>query len=268
MIISTHAPRTGSDLKPQTERGKNYISTHAPRTGSDPSPPRLLQRLQHFNPRSPHGERLEEFVDVGISKTISTHAPRTGSDATQDAIRRLNGEFQPTLPARGATAALFHALYIFAISTHAPRTGSDPLQNGFNSVPIRNFNPRSPHGERPDLSPIISTDEFKFQPTLPARGATTSPISSEKSTTYFNPRSPHGERQTIYCSTLSLSEISTHAPRTGSDALSHQSVCSLQLFQPTLPARGATARSPGKTRRAPISTHAPRTGSDGECFRT
>ena len=35
-----------------------------------------------------------------------------------------------------------------------------------------------------------------------------------------------------------------------------------RLFQPTLPARGATHRAVGDARLIHISTHAPRTGSD------
>ena len=56
---------------------------------------------------------------------ISIHAPRTGSDAKAagDAIRAVT--FQSTLPARGATG-------------RAVRIGADG----------RDFNPRSPHGER------------------------------------------------------------------------------------------------------------------------
>ena len=36
-------------------------------------------------------------------------------------------------------------------------------------------------------------------------------------------------------------EISTHAPRTGSDRTEEVTQISRELFQPTLPARGATA---------------------------
>ena len=84
----------------------------------------------------------------------------------------------------------------------------------------------------------------------------------------FNPRSPHGERQAVLIA----------------------STCCL-VFQPTLPARGATEmeqeyiydandfnpRSPHGERPVPrhvrvsavlISTHAPRTGSDGACSST
>ena len=58
LVISTHAPRTGSDLG-----GLDCfllllgISTHAPRTGSDICIVFSFRQYGHFNPRSPHGER-------------------------------------------------------------------------------------------------------------------------------------------------------------------------------------------------------------------
>ena len=101
----------------------------------------------------------------------------------------------------------------------------------------------------------------RFQPTLPARGAT-------------------GER----AETQMDSAISTHAPRTGSDGCYGHRLHHRRGFQPTLPARGATtakvlqaasgtfqptlpARGATITARkmclvGTISTHAPRTGSD------
>ena len=57
------------------------------------------------------------------------------------------------------------------------------------------FNPRSPHGER-RMRHMLADNKVLFQPTLPARGATL-PVR----------RFQHHRR-----------EISTHAPRTGSDA--------------------------------------------------
>ena len=101
--------------------------------------------------------------------TISTHAPRTGSDG---ALKpgSLVKQFQPTLPARGATGEQYATVSYVDISTHAPRTGSDRFYQHANGA-IRNFNPRSPHGERLEvmtLGVMLAT----FQPTLPARGAT------------------------------------------------------------------------------------------------
>ena len=58
-LISTHAPRTGSDLFARLEHLKDVISTHAPRTGSDPCRTRTAPAQCYFNPRSPHGERRD-----------------------------------------------------------------------------------------------------------------------------------------------------------------------------------------------------------------
>ena len=79
-------------------------------------------------------------------------------------------KFQSTLPARGATPAASQSQQPPAISIHAPRTGSDDGRRR-TSAAAKDFNPRSPHGERRGIlsSP---TDERRFQSTLPARGAT------------------------------------------------------------------------------------------------
>ena len=78
------------------------ISTHAPRTGSDHCWAPAFRPSYHFNPRSPHGERLHDRTLSAVAIAISTHAPRTGSDT-------------PAIIAPPAED----------ISTHAPRTGSD-----------------------------------------------------------------------------------------------------------------------------------------------
>ena len=167
----------------------------------------------YFNPRSPHGER---HADSGAPKisTISTHAPRTGSDAAHP----------------------------------------------HSCIRTANFNPRSPHGERRRFGALL--------------GATAD----------FNPRSPHGERRRIAILLQPLLHISTHAPRTGSDVefpggeirqidfnprsphgerqTSALAMGFCSIFQPTLPARGATRVHPAAPMTACISTHAPRTGSD------
>ena len=79
------------------------ISTHAPRTGSDDDAPAMRANYADFNPRSPHGERRENVKPGYIVRIISTHAPRTGSDRRASTTARAHGAFQPTLPARGAT---------------------------------------------------------------------------------------------------------------------------------------------------------------------
>ena len=170
-------------------------------------------------------------------------------------------KFQPTLPARGATGGTKNAQPARNISTHAPRTGSDTNPCAAPRRWARHFNPRSPHGER----------RWAYQPPV-------KPV-------YFNPRSPHGERPIGGMFSASGSAISTHAPRTGSDARAAGYSAAPSSFQPTLPARGATGRwtmaatcpAPfqptlpargatffwsGRMQSWNISTHAPRTGSD------
>ena len=82
--------------------------------------------------------------------------------------RRL---FQPSLPARGATSRGLRADGPPGISTLAPREGSDSISRGRLSR-LPHFNPRSPRGERP-LVVSIKDICCAFQPSLPARGATT-----------------------------------------------------------------------------------------------
>ena len=123
------------------------ISIHAPLTGSDQPEPMELMAKVYFNPRSPYGERLKWFASA-IWPII----------------------FQSTLPLRGATVNMIANALARCISIHAPLTGSDCpelpqdwIGHGFQStLPLRgatvgvrakeskrrNFNPRSPYGER------------------------------------------------------------------------------------------------------------------------
>ena len=188
--ISTHAPRTGSDLFRALRRAHIVISTHAPRTGSDETPPERGAAGTHFNPRSPHGERPYILHLLLIHPNISTHAPRTGSDAQrhiQIGVHNL-------------------------ISTHAPRTGSDGLSR------------------RPGFRA-----SGKFQPTLPARGATCPENGRQTMKQNFNPRSPHGERPAARRSGCMCRAISTHAPRTGSDAFPCPASRAYSNFNPRSP---------------------------------
>ena len=213
--ISTHAPRTGSDSRsaasfasspfqptlpargattcPEPSRQTTEFQPTLPARGATCTTPSKPTPARYFNPRSPHGERRAGLSGRARIHPISTHAPRTGSDAEGE---RLSFAEQQ-------------------ISTHAPRTGSD-VHDSCGRCSSRHFNPRSPHGERqfgrkPDCrfrhisthAPRTGSDkirawnarhEQKFQPTLPARGATGRSGRSRRRCFYFNPRSPHGER--------------------------------------------------------------------------
>ena len=196
----------------------------------------------------------------GKGPKISIHAPRTGSDVVLLLSFQGKINFNPRSPHGERQACQRHML------RHC------------------HFNPCSPHGERPRTA-WRTPPRFLFQPTLPARGATVATRWQASLRVHFNPRSPHGERHIsffIICQAVSTfqptlpargataakiaavnpAEISTHAPRTGSDRISSPSAPTSSLFQPTLPARGATFVAILRERGNLISTHAPRTGSD------
>ena len=141
-------PARGATGGRRAQDGRRHaISIHAPRTGSDHRRGLVGTDPRNFNPRSPHGERPREGIQLQPVQGISIHAPRTGSDLTvynkwfcrfisihaprtgSDNIPLLHNArqrgFQSTLPARGATFTICQGLFNYSISIHAPRTGSD-----------------------------------------------------------------------------------------------------------------------------------------------
>ena len=147
---------------------------------------------------------------------ISIHAPRGGSDPFHRQPGDAHCKFQSTLPVGGAT-----------------------LLRGMDGDMARDFNPRSPWGERPAKG---ERDLFnrRFQSTLPVGGATILGLAAQKQQAQFqstlpvggatpklrlllahhlnfNPRSPWGERRKPQQLSLPHAGISIHAPRGGSD---------------------------------------------------
>ena len=166
------------------------ISIHAPRGGSDCSKLQAGRNGIDFNPRSPWGERHFCAVLVHVLNGFQSTLPVGGATspqmpsmeitpfqstlpvggATSTRYKTYNqSRFQSTLPVGGATTAIFKAVIWMYISIHAPRGGSD---TDYHRLPYktRDFNPRSPWGERP-LS-----------------------IAATATGVNFNPRSPWGER--------------------------------------------------------------------------
>ena len=149
--------------------GKWKFQSTLPMRGATASSIGLYRSTFNFNPRSPCGERHCLF-----------------RDSIYDQL------FQSTLPMRGATKMRYRVRYRNLISIHAPHAGSDVVSAVYISL-MRDFNPRSPCGERPGVrSAIFSFKEF--QSTLPMRGAT----------------------DTLTGYTLDVG-ISIHAPHAGSD---------------------------------------------------
>ena len=101
--ISIHAPHAGSDLLPSSCMGdtRSFQST-LPMRGATTARATTRQLRQHFNPRSPCGERHRGHPVRRRGIQISIHAPHAGSDLQ---IRRM--------------------LHSPRISIHAPHAGSD-----------------------------------------------------------------------------------------------------------------------------------------------
>ena len=258
--ISTHAPRTGSDVVGGVPCCCCVeFQPTLPARGATPACS-WMARHTAFQPTLPaRGATPCPGQCKRPAHPISTHAPRTGSDCKRSAPSTSTQKFQPTLPARGATRGKSHFFRIFCISTHAPRTGSDRNAQR-NNVPAcisthaprtgsdvigggrehhdYYFNPRSPHGERLRLFSRFRA-AIEFQPTLPARGATW---------------------QT--CSATGCQIFQPTLPARGATALLAEEADKGREFQPTLPARGATVGVSHFFCWNAISTHAPRTGSD------
>ena len=120
-----------------------------PARGATRSTNEAYQDVPHFNPRSPHGERLFLHQQAGVILRISTHAPRTGSDNVRVPLQCGRGrDFNPRSPHGERRVPHVGKSGNVLISTHAPRTGSDEVYE-------------------PKRRVVMS-----FQPTLPARGAT------------------------------------------------------------------------------------------------
>ena len=123
------------------------ISIHAPLTGSDSSGITSWNLFFYFNPRSPYGERPKESFFVWYYLRFQSTLPLRGATDFRTAVNVCR-IFQSTLPLRGATSHHSPWCLLLLISIHAPLTGSDNKRSDINAN-ARNFNPRSPYGERP-----------------------------------------------------------------------------------------------------------------------
>ena len=81
-----------------------------------------------------------------------------------------------------------------------------------------------------------------FQPTLPARGATSDDFQCLQVFRHFNPRSPHGERRFLNQAGQPGGKFQPTLPARGATDTTFFGVCPTS-FQPTLPARGATHKA-------------------------
>ena len=173
---------------------------------------------------------------------------------------------------------------LLSISIHAPRTGSDIPPRFPSASSPRNFNPRSPHGERRTQTNDNGIRRNLFQSTLPARGATAGRLRAARLTVisihaprtgsdkggavesgfcpHFNPRSPHGERRRFSPRTKQHSHFNPRSPHGERRRRSHDGSPVL-TFQSTLLARGATVSPPTSTPTTTFQSTLPARGATG-----
>ena len=153
--------------RPKTTRSS--ISIHSPRMGRDRPSRRKATGWCDFNPLSPHGERHAAAAAATAAKNISIHSPRMGRD---DLIRLHTIAINISIhsPRMGRDPLAHRCPQTPAISIHSPRMGRDQPATDTGERQ-RNFNPLSPHGERPQLT-YTALHVAIFQSTLPAWGET------------------------------------------------------------------------------------------------
>ena len=146
--ISIHAPRVGSDFS-RTISAASLLTFQStlPVWGATRQGPEGLRSGNHFNPRSPCGERHNREAYIpGLT------------------------DFNPRSPCGERRARVHLLLDDVPISIHAPRVGSDLLSRiGINSQYISIHAPRV--GSDAAATPIYRL-ALRFQSTLPVWGAT------------------------------------------------------------------------------------------------
>ena len=116
--------------------------------------------------------------------------------------------------------------------------GERPSHNGSFRHPCRNFNPRSPHGERQHW-PLPSRSPHRFQSTLPAWGATILCIDLLIDGVFQSTLPAWGATASagvIPLANIDFNPRSPHGER--HDFMANQN--NIVIFQSTLPAWGAT----------------------------
>ena len=214
--ISTHALHAESDMKtcPACHEINGFLPTLSMRRATlcDGT---CMEKEGYFYPRSPCGERHDFFL-----------------------FPQVTGKFLPTLSMRRATTAASIILGAACISTHALHAESDRPLLITRYQERKNFYPRSPCGERPNIWTDPYTPE-EFLPTLSMR------------------------RATAFENILRVIVIiSTHALHAESDGNPLNCAGATTLFLPTLSMRRATIKSQSTVSISGISTHALHAESD------
>ena len=173
-------------------RISKFQSTLPVRGATSPRPGGA-QGHDHFNPRSPCGERRDAALRRGIitlfqstlpvrgatalpdllmeAVFISIHAPRAGSDSSFLLPKRAHLPISIHAPRAGSDSSfLLPKRAHLPISIHAPRAGSDACIWSNNIG--RNISIHAPRAGSDCMRCQITPNYTTFQSTLPVRGAT------------------------------------------------------------------------------------------------
>ena len=173
-------------------------------------------RLHVISIHSPRMGRDSGGGSSGMPSAISIHSPRMGRDINPRSPPVTSQAFQSTLPAWG--------------ETWGARFGHGNT----------NFNPLSPHGERPTQAGQALGSDVAFQSTLPAWGETLG-TGTTAFRDNFNPLSPHGERPSLRTGRPCCTHFNPLSPH-GERRSMINAYSGVSLFQSTLPAWGETKR--------------------------
>ena len=174
-----------------------------------------LSGCDDFNPHSPCGERLTRCIYLVNTFLFQSTLPMRGATMHVQHLSLYQIEFQSTLPMRGATLDDFKFQRKSLISIHTPHAGSDSICHKVRDT--RSISIHTPHAG--------SDDRMSF----------TMDLFND-----FNPHSPCGERLCRQNFLQYTSSISIHTPHAGSDVCPTLQLHPQEIFQSTLPMRGAT----------------------------
>ena len=272
-------------LRGATVRGFEHlvpaeISIHTPLAGSDLAILCQASRSPKFQSTLP----LRGATRFGSSRSAmspfqSTLLLRERPSSVMTAWSSIL--FQSTLPLRGATRIPKELWDNYRISIHVPLAGSDsfgkrisacrmisihvPLAGSDKPLdppapPTRNFNPRSPCGERPDSHTVTASGSI-FQSTFPLRGATF-PVAVWRYAADISIHVPLAGSDIVHQFGFVDRLISIHAPLAGSDPRTRPSSTRTTYFNPHSPCGERRGEGVGDGERDLISIHAPLAGSD------
>ena len=172
-------------------RHRRLFQSTLPARGATGVPKCMMYRYA-FQSTLPARGATWTTLSISPRRRFQSTLPARGATLRRLAVASCPAKFQSPLPARGATRTEINHIGLTCISIHAPRTGSDLAGSGHDQF-LTDFNPRSPHGERP---------------------AALRPHSLPPSISIHAPRTGSDK---LKWTALKGLIISIHAPRTGSD---------------------------------------------------